>query len=78
MSRPIDLENFLTTDPQDIGCARATEVLHVYADMVAAGEAAQDRFPEVAAHLRACGPCAEDLEALIDAVQSLLDEQHRS
>ncbi len=73
MSRPIDIEKFLTTDPSDIGCDRAMEVLHIYADMVAAGEAAQDRFPEVAAHFRACGPCAEDLDALIEAIKSLHD-----
>ena len=78
MSRPIDIEKFLTTDPKDIGCDRAMEVLHIYADLVATGEAAQDRFPEVAAHLRACGPCAEDLEALVDAIRSVHDEQHRA
>jgi hypothetical protein len=73
MSRPIDLENFLSTDPKDVGCAQAMEVLHVYADMVAADAAARERFPEVAAHLRACGPCAEDLDALVEAVRTLAD-----
>src|SRR3954447_8770800 len=71
MSRPIDLEAFLTTDPKDIGCGEAMEVLHAYADMVAADEAAQERFPEVAAHLQACGPCTEDLDALVEAVRTL-------
>jgi hypothetical protein len=73
MSRPIDLEKFLSTDPKDVGCAQAMEVLHVYADMVAADAAARERFPEVAAHLRACGPCAEDLDALVEAVRPLAD-----
>jgi hypothetical protein len=69
MSRSIDLERFLHTDPKDVGCERAMEVLHVYADLVAADAAAQEQYPEVAAHLRACGPCAEDLDALLEAIR---------
>lgn len=69
MSRPIDLDKFLTTDPRDVGCGRAMEVLHVYAELVASEADAVQRYPEVAAHLRACGPCAEDLEALLDAIR---------
>jgi hypothetical protein len=72
MSPPVDLNAFLNTDPKDVGCARAMEVLHAYADMAAAGQAAHESFPEVAAHLRACGPCAEDLDALVDAVRARL------
>ena len=68
MSRPIDLDAFLNTDPRDAGCGHAMEVLHVYADLVAADAGAAERYPEVAAHLRACGPCAEDLEALLEAI----------
>jgi hypothetical protein len=35
-------------------------MLHIYAGLVAAGEPAEQRYPSVAAHLRACGPCGED------------------
>lgn len=69
MSRPIDLDKFLTTDPRDAGCRQAMELLHVYAELVAADAGAAERYPEVAAHLRACGPCAEDLEALLEAIR---------
>jgi hypothetical protein len=43
--------------------------LHVYADLVAhdAG-AATERYPGVAAHLAACGPCREDLTGLLAAL----------
>ena len=34
-------------------------MLHVYADLVAAGVRAEQRYPGIAAHLRACGPCGE-------------------
>jgi hypothetical protein len=62
------VERFLHTDPRDVGCEEAMAVLHVYVDLVAAGEDAQERYPGVAAHLRACGPCAEDFEGLLAAV----------
>ena len=72
MSRSIDLDRFLATDPQDGGCEHALELLHVYATLVAddANSAgAAERYPEIAAHLRACGPCAEDLDALLEAIR---------
>jgi hypothetical protein len=46
------------------------ELLHVYADLAAADPAAaQRRYPEVAAHLRACGPCEQDLGGLLAAIR---------
>jgi hypothetical protein len=44
------------------------EKLHIYADLVAAGAPDQQRYPGIAAHLRACGPCCEDFEGLLAAV----------
>ena len=63
------LDRFLRTDPRDVGCAQAMEMLHVYVDLVAAGAPAEERYPGIAAHLRACGPCGEDFEALLAAVR---------
>jgi hypothetical protein len=45
-------------------------VLHIYVDLVAAGEDAAGRYPGVAAHLLACGPCGEDFAGLLLAVTS--------
>jgi hypothetical protein len=71
-----ELDRFLQTDPRDAGCDKAMELLHVYAEMaVADPRAAELAYPEVAAHLRACGPCAEDLEGLLAAVRTDLTEQ---
>jgi hypothetical protein len=67
-----ELDRFLRTDPRDVGCAQAMEMLHIYAELTAAGAAAE-RYPGVAAHLRACGPCGEDFEGLLAA---LLGEGH--
>jgi hypothetical protein len=62
------LERFLSTDPRDVGCDEAMAILHVYADLVAAGADAAARYPGVAVHLAACGPCGEDFAGLLAAV----------
>jgi hypothetical protein len=66
------LEHFLSTDPRDAGCAEAMEMLHVYADLLAKDADAAALFPRVAAHLDACGPCAEDLTGLLITVRDNL------
>ena len=65
-----ELERFLDTNPEDVGCDEALRVLHIYAELVLddeSGEEAARRYPGVAAHLLACGPCADDLEGLLAA-----------
>ena len=70
-----ELDRFLRTDPRDAGCATAMELLHVYAELAAAdSSAAERRYPEVAAHLRSCGPCTEDLQGLLAAIRADLTE----
>jgi len=68
MSESRKLEEFLRTDPRDVGCDDALAVLHVYVDLVAAGQDAAGRYPGIAAHLAACGPCGEDFTGLLLAV----------
>jgi hypothetical protein len=63
------LERFLRTDPLDVGCTEAMELLHVYVELVAADASAARRYPCIAAHLQACGPCAEDFEGLLAAIR---------
>lgn len=62
-------DHFLTTDPRDIGCDEAMEIMHVYVDLLAQGADVMDRYPGMTAHLAACGPCAEDVEGILAAVQ---------
>ena len=64
-----ELDRFLRTDPRDVGCAQVIDVLHVYAELVAAGEPAEERYPGIAAHLQACGPCGQDFDGLLDALR---------
>jgi hypothetical protein len=69
------LERFLHTDPADVGCEQAMEILHVYADLIADGQDAAERYPGVAVHLAACGPCDEDFHGLLTAITD--SEQER-
>jgi hypothetical protein len=63
------LDRFLRTDPRDVGCEQAMEMLHIYAELAAAGEQVEQRYAGVAAHLQACGPCGEDFEGLLAAIR---------
>jgi hypothetical protein len=70
MSRWVELEQFLRTDPRDVGCDEALRLLHVYVALVLDEglKEAAGRYRGVAEHLRACGPCSEDFEGLLAAV----------
>jgi hypothetical protein len=68
------LAAFLCTDPRDVGCEQALAVLHLYVDLVlddATGSEAAMRYPGVAAHLLACGPCADDFHGLAVAARGV-------
>ncbi|HTZ90848.1 MAG TPA: hypothetical protein VMB74_00515 [Streptosporangiaceae bacterium] len=63
-----ELDRFLQTDPRDVGCEQALQILHVYVEAVLddeTGAEAARRYPGVEAHLLSCGPCAEDYEGLL-------------
>jgi hypothetical protein len=72
MSGWAELEQFLRTDPRDVGCDEALRILHVYVDLVLDDgyEEAARHYPGVAEHLRACGPCDEDFVGLLNAVDT--------
>lgn len=62
------LERFLRTDPRDAGCAETMRLLHVYVDALLAGEDPELSHPGIAAHLRDCPPCSDELDGLIAAL----------
>ncbi len=65
------LEAFLRTDPRDVGCDQAMDILHVYAELVVHDPAAAEQlYPGVAAHIRACGPCSTDLVGLLEILRN--------
>ena len=63
------LDRFLRTDPRDVGCGEAMELLHMYAELAATEAQAAQRYPGIAAHLSACGPCGEDFDGLLAAIR---------
>jgi hypothetical protein len=68
-----ELDQFLRTDPRDVGCDEALRVLHVYVELLLddeSGAEAPERYPGVAAHLLACGPCSDDFEGLLVAARA--------
>ncbi|QRY47250.1 hypothetical protein JVX93_10845 [Mycolicibacterium boenickei] len=60
------LQQFLATDPRDIGCDEAMDLLHIYAELAPDERAA--RYAGVLAHLQACTPCGEDFDGLLAAL----------
>ena len=63
-----ELDRFVQADPRDVGCAEAMRLLHGYVELIARGDDATQRFPGIAAHVRACGPCSDDFDGLLVAV----------
>lgn len=62
------LDRLLRTDPRDVGCDEAIAGLHSYVDLTVTGGNPAERYPGIAAHLAACGPCDEDFTGLLLAV----------
>ena len=71
MSRWAGVDRLLRTDPHDAGCEETIELLHAYAELVLAGADPERSYPGIAAHLRACDPCGQDLEGLLLAARVL-------
>ena len=63
------LDRFLTLDPVDAGCAQTIELLHAYAELITTGEDPERSYPGLAAHLRSCAPCADDLGGVVITVR---------
>jgi hypothetical protein len=59
-----NLQRFLSPDPKDAGCGEAFALMHLYVERELAHGDAERRYPGVAKHVLACGPCAEDFRGL--------------
>ena len=69
----IDLDDLLRTEPNDLGCDASAALFDQFADATVFGMSPERLFPEVAAHVRACAACREDVAGLIEAVSVLGD-----
>jgi hypothetical protein len=68
MTRPTFAARLLGHPGHDRGCDAALEVVDEYVEAQAAGDDADARFPDVAAHLRDCAACREDTAGLRAAI----------
>ena len=67
------IEDLLTTDDVDAGCAAGFEVLHRYVETELAGGDPARELPGVSAHLRGCPACRQDYLGLLEAVRRFGD-----
>ena len=68
-----DLTEVLRVDANDPGCDACARRFEQIAEAMVLGLDAERLFPDVAAHLRACASCSEDLTGLIDAIMAFGD-----
>ncbi|MDX9866269.1 MAG: hypothetical protein RBT34_15810 [Anaerolineaceae bacterium] len=59
------------THSEEWNCDECFDQLDCFAEMVLAGKPAAEAMPLVQDHLDLCGPCREEFEALLDALQQL-------
>jgi hypothetical protein len=55
--------------PVSSGGIKPVSVAVSPSELAAADASAAERYPGIAAHLRACGPCGEDFDGLLAAVR---------
>lgn len=67
------LDALLRTDPDDPGCGICRIDLDAYAEGEVDDATPAARYPHVAAHLRSCPECRDDLEGLIAALSHTTD-----
>jgi hypothetical protein len=73
MSQPPDIDELLSVERVDAGCAAGFEVLHEYVEAELAGRDPAVQLPGLAAHLRSCPACREDYVGLLEAVRQFGD-----
>ncbi len=73
MNRPRDIDELLSVEEVDAGCAASFEVLHEYVEAELAGHDPAAQLPGLAAHLRSCPACRDDYLGLLEAVRQFGD-----
>ncbi len=65
------IRGILTADGEALGCEDCFELLDRCADLIEAGQALADVYPEVKKHLEGCMGCKEEFEALLSALEAV-------
>jgi len=59
------------THPNEIGCDDCFDQLDTFAQMKLEGKSPEEAMPLVEDHLKRCGDCREEYEALLEALKSV-------
>lgn len=65
------IEGIGATRPDEIGCDTCYEELNRFAEMLKTGEDPAQILPLVQHHLKMCGNCNEEFEALLLALETM-------
>jgi hypothetical protein len=71
VSSTATLEQTLRADEGDAGCERVLPMLHVYVNLVAAGERATELHPSIPTHPPSYDACREDYKGLLASVRGI-------
>jgi hypothetical protein len=69
------LQRLADTEDAEISCTECFDLVSGYVDLEASGQADDRTMPQLSQHLRQCGVCREEYEALRDLVR--LDDPDR-
>ena len=59
------------THSNEIGCEDCFDQLHEFAEMELEGKTPEEALPLVQDHLKKCGDCKEEYEALLEALKTV-------
>jgi hypothetical protein len=59
------------THDNEIGCAECCDEIESFIEMKLAGKSPKEAYPLVQEHLKKCGDCREEYEALLEALKAV-------
>ncbi len=65
------VKRVVNTSPVEIACDKCFEQLDEFAEQKLAGKPVSEAMPLVEDHLKRCGDCREEFEALLDALVAM-------
>jgi hypothetical protein len=65
------VRDVITARPDEIGCDECFEQLDRFVELKLAGKNAAEAMPLVQDHLKRCGNCREEFEALLAALRAI-------
>ena len=71
------IRGIFTADGEALGCEDCFEFLDRCADLIEAGQAIADVYPEVKKHLDDCECCKDEFEALLSALEAVPSLVHK-